>query len=349
MPSAGLPHVTRCSTQPFLCQGDVAPLYHCRQFHTDLRTVQRVCSFLLCGTHINVLSYNTAKSNQGSTVWSYGEAFACSPQKCHLWTASLWVEDVGDIIISPLPLRGSHLSPAWRTPSPVSQGVTGAGPVFTLPHTDESPAEHRGLLCSGWAAARTPTCPRLPSPVPRLLPWEPGASERGGCCRRGERGLRHRLFLRQCFKRRFWLPLHFVRNLILSACAVSSCMPTAASSPAGPGAAAAPLGEQSAGSGPAPLGRPIAPAPAGSVPAPAGSVPALAGSVPAPIGCHPGTRAVLPRHSCSAAPAPMQSCPRALQAWHKGPVPRTRCLWSQPDTFGLGRTAHCHQNLFLLI
>lgn len=204
--------------------------------------------------------------------------------------------------------------------------MTGAGPIFTLHHTDESPGEHPGagvIRADSSDGTHLPTatgtnpCSRLATTVPRLLSWEQGGSEHCGCCRRDERGVHHRLLLRQCFKRRFWLPLHFVRNLILSACAVSSCMPTAASSPAGPGAAAAPLGEQSAGSGPGPLERPVA---------------------PAHRECCPGTQRALPRHPR------VPSRPRALlpvpaqQPWRKGHPPGTAPVRPKPAPSGTTST-----------
>lgn len=88
------------------------------------------------------------------------------------------------------------------------------------------------------------------------------------------------LLLRQCFKRRFWLPLHFVRNLILSVCAVCSQHAYRVEA-RGAGAEEHLLsGAQSAGCEPEPRQRTGSPAPAW--PTPVGSGSSTRGGSPSP-------------------------------------------------------------------
>lgn len=101
-----------------------------------------------------------------------------------------------------------------------------------------------------------------------------------GCRREGEREKHRQLLLRQRFKRRFWLPLHFVRNPILSVCAVCSQHAYRVEA-RGAGAEEHLLsGAQSAGCEPEPRQRTGGPAPAW--PAPVGSGSGTRGGSPSP-------------------------------------------------------------------
>lgn len=67
----------------------------------------------------------------------------------------------------------------------------------------------------------TPGCP---PPPPGRCAEKPGAGswEHSRLLQEGREGEAPPAPLPKCFKRRFWLPLRFVRNLILSVCAVRS-------------------------------------------------------------------------------------------------------------------------------
>lgn len=67
----------------------------------------------------------------------------------------------------------------------------------------------------------TPGCP---PPPPGRCAEKPGAGswEHSRLLQEGREGEAPPAPPPKCFKRRFWLPLHFVRNLILSVCAVRS-------------------------------------------------------------------------------------------------------------------------------
>lgn len=119
------------------------------------------------------------------------------------------------------------------------------------------------------AAGRVPSEERAQAPV-----------SAPGCCRRGEREKHHQLLLWQCFRRRFWLPLHLVRNLILSVRAVCSQHAYSAERSRG---RSTPAGARAAGWGPEPLGRTGAPAQRN----PAGSGSGREGSSPSPRSCTP--------------------------------------------------------------
>lgn len=165
----------------------------------------------------------------------------------------------------------------------------------SLHHAEkESPAERPGGRRDlGREAARALARPRPAGASPRGLRAAhrcfQGAVERSraqappgtpGCCCGGEREKHRQLLLRQCFKRRFWLPLHFVRNLILSVCAVCSQHAYRVEA-RGAGAEEHLLsGAQSAGCEPEPRQRTGSPAPAW--PTPVGSGSSARGGSPSP-------------------------------------------------------------------
>lgn len=149
-----------------------------------------------------------------------------------LWAASLCVKEVGDVSsILPTPWGGSHLSPPWRTPSPASYKVPGAGPISTLLQIAPSCTEEWASWVQSVHTSGEGTHPGVPIPTygcPTALSRAQAPVSAPGCCRKGGKReeKHHRLLLWQRFQRRFWLPLRSVRNLILSACgALSACLP----------------------------------------------------------------------------------------------------------------------------
>lgn len=162
-----------------------------------------------------------------------------SPAGCE--NESLWVKEVGlgsgrCQFNSPLPLRGfTAFTILENTLTCELQSVWGRShlhpPAGLLHRTELSLDVCPGHRCDlGRQAARA-----LPQPGPAAASPSQAAGrglqgaarrssaapERRGCCGAG-RQKHHWLLLWQCFQRRFWLPLHFARNPIMSACMACS-------------------------------------------------------------------------------------------------------------------------------